>query len=158
MFSRDTVVSEIVNVHCQCRFRFPVSGCCYCTGWLPDDIFSACGVSFHFRYPQVFNWSGTHSVIAKKFLRPESTAEVADIIKDAHASGQQIRVVGNALSPNGIGLSDGDTMLSMVCCDKVLIFTRGYLRKGMCRVRSPAEISSTIPNDIYILHLSRCLT
>ncbi len=99
--------------------------------WLSDDIFSAGGVSFPFQYPQVFNWSGTHSVLAKQFLRPESTAEVEDIIKEAHASGQQIRVVGNALSPNGIGLSDGGTMLSMVYCDKVLVVIRGYLRKGM---------------------------
>ncbi len=100
--------------------------------WLSDNMILTGGVSFPFRYSQVSNWSGTHSVIAKQVLRPESTAEVEDIIREAHASGQRIRVFGNALSPNGFGLSDGGTMLSMVCCDKVLISNRrGDLRKGM---------------------------
>ncbi len=89
--------------------------------WLSDNMTLTGGVYFHFRYLQVFNWSGTHSVIAQQVLRPESTAEVEGIIRDAHSSGQRIRVFGNALSPNGFGLSDGDIMLSMVCCDKVLI-------------------------------------
>ncbi len=41
------------------------------------------------------------------------------ILREAHKSGKRIRVVGNALSPNGIGLSE-DTMLSLGQCDRVL--------------------------------------
>lgn len=41
------------------------------------------------------------------------------IISKAHSEGKRIRVVGNALSPNGIGLSE-DTMLSLGQCDRVL--------------------------------------
>lgn len=45
--------------------------------------------------------------------------QVEDIISKAHSEGKRIRVVGNALSPNGIGLSE-DTMLSLGQCDRVL--------------------------------------
>lgn len=41
------------------------------------------------------------------------------IVREAHESGKRIRVVGNALSPNGLGLSE-DTMLSLGQCDRVL--------------------------------------
>lgn len=41
------------------------------------------------------------------------------IIREAHKSSKRVRVVGNALSPNGIGLSE-DTMLSLGQCDRVL--------------------------------------
>ena len=41
------------------------------------------------------------------------------ILSEAHKSGKRIRVVGNALSPNGLGLSE-DTMLSLGQCDRVL--------------------------------------
>lgn len=50
-------------------------------------------------------------------LRPSH--QVESIISEAHKSGKRIRVVGNALSPNGIGLSE-DTMLSLGQCDRVL--------------------------------------
>ena len=48
-----------------------------------------------------------------------SAGQVEDIISKAHSEGKRIRVVGNALSPNGIGLSE-DTMLSLGQCDRVL--------------------------------------
>lgn len=41
------------------------------------------------------------------------------ILSEAHTAGKRIRVVGNALSPNGLGLSE-DTMLSLGQCDRVL--------------------------------------
>lgn len=41
------------------------------------------------------------------------------IIREAHNSGKRVRVVGNALSPNGLGLSE-DAMLSLGQCDRVL--------------------------------------
>lgn len=45
--------------------------------------------------------------------------QVEDIIREAHRERKKVRVVGNALSPNGIGLSE-DTMLSLGQCDRVL--------------------------------------
>jgi L-galactono-1,4-lactone dehydrogenase len=45
--------------------------------------------------------------------------QVELIVAAAHAAGQRIRVVGNALSPNGIGLSS-DTMLTLALCDKII--------------------------------------
>lgn len=41
------------------------------------------------------------------------------IVRDAHRDGRRVRVVGSALSPNGVGLSE-DTMLSIGHCDRVL--------------------------------------
>lgn len=45
--------------------------------------------------------------------------QVEDIVSKAHSEGKRIRVVGNALSPNGIGLSEG-AMISLGQCDRVL--------------------------------------
>lgn len=45
--------------------------------------------------------------------------QVEHIISEAHNSGKRIRVAGNALSPNGIGLSE-DTMLTLGQCNRVL--------------------------------------
>ena len=45
--------------------------------------------------------------------------QVEDIIREAQQQQKRVRVVGNALSPNGIGLSE-DTMLSLGQCDRVL--------------------------------------
>ncbi len=41
------------------------------------------------------------------------------IVAAAHEAGEKLRVVGSALSPNGIGLSD-EGMLSMALLDNVL--------------------------------------
>lgn len=45
--------------------------------------------------------------------------QVECIISKAHREGKRIRVVGNALSPNGLGLSE-DTMLSLGQCDRII--------------------------------------
>ncbi|CAM9162976.1 unnamed protein product [Discosporangium mesarthrocarpum] len=70
-------------------------------------------------YEVVENWSSTHSVKTKSYLQPDSLQEVEQIISKAHEEGQRVRVVGNALSPSGLGLSK-DTMLSVGLCDRVL--------------------------------------
>eukprot|EP00611_Tribonema_gayanum_P025442 TRINITY_DN5785_c0_g1_i1.p1 TRINITY_DN5785_c0_g1~~TRINITY_DN5785_c0_g1_i1.p1 ORF type:complete len:585 (+),score=155.44 TRINITY_DN5785_c0_g1_i1:226-1755(+) len=67
----------------------------------------------------VENWSSTHKVTTKLYLKPESTEEVEQIIAGAHKADTKVRVVGNALSPNAIGLST-ETMLTLALCDKVL--------------------------------------
>ena len=67
---------------------------------------------------EVCNWSMTHSATAKQYFQPESPEEVQRLLETMHAAGQRVRVVGSALSPNGIGLSD-QAMLNMAQCDRV---------------------------------------
>ena len=55
---------------------------------------------------EVTNWSMTHSVTAKRMFQPESPEEVQRLLEACDAAGQRVRVVGSAISPNGIGLSD----------------------------------------------------
>jgi len=69
---------------------------------------------------EVFNWSMTHSVTAKRYFQPESPEEVQRLLEACDAAGQRVRVVGSAISPNGIGLSD-QAMLNMAQCDRMLI-------------------------------------
>eukprot|EP00904_Undaria_pinnatifida_P005032 jgi/Undpi1/1659/HiC_scaffold_11.g05049.m1 len=68
---------------------------------------------------EIQNWSSTHSVTTRAYLQPDSVEKVEDIVSKAHSEGKRIRVVGNALSPNGIGLSEG-AMISLGQCDRVL--------------------------------------
>lgn len=44
--------------------------------------------------------------------------QVEQIVQRAHRDGKRLRVVGSALSPNGLGLSE-DTMISLAQCDRV---------------------------------------
>ena len=68
---------------------------------------------------EVFNWSMTHSVTAKRYFQPESPEEVQRLLEACDAAGQRVRVVGSAISPNGIGLSD-QAMLNMAQCNRML--------------------------------------
>ena len=68
----------------------------------------------------VVNWSNTHSAKPKRFFLPESEAEVEAFIRAAHDSGQKLRVVGSALSPNGLALSDREGMIGMSLLDKII--------------------------------------
>ena len=67
----------------------------------------------------VENWSSTHSASPVAHFQPESTQAVEKIVALMHEAGARLRVVGSALSPNGIGLSD-EAMLTMAQCDAVL--------------------------------------
>ena len=67
----------------------------------------------------VENWSATHSASPVAYFSPETAAGVQHILALMHEAGQRLRVVGSALSPNGIGLSD-ENMLNMVQLDKVV--------------------------------------
>ncbi|EGD82570.1 galactonolactone dehydrogenase [Salpingoeca rosetta] len=68
---------------------------------------------------EVVNWSGTHTAWPRVFVEPNSLGEVEDALARAHATGQRLRVVGSAISPNGLAFSD-EGMLSMVNCNRVL--------------------------------------
>ena len=57
----------------------------------------------------VENWSGTHSASPKVHFSPDSPEAVQAILSAMHEAGRRLRVVGSALSPNGLGLSDEGT-------------------------------------------------
>jgi hypothetical protein len=65
------------------------------------------------------NWSGTHSASTPIFHEPETVTELERVIAECHAVGARVRVVGSAISPNGIGLST-EGMVSIACCDRIL--------------------------------------
>eukprot|EP00752_Nemacystus_decipiens_P007727 g6908.t2 len=89
---------------------------------------------------EIENWSSTHSVKTKAYLQPESAEEVEHILNGAHKSGKRIRVVGNALSPNGLGLSE-DTMLSLGQCDRVLHVDE---EQGTVTVQAGARVQQVV--------------
>ena len=62
----------------------------------------------------VENWSGTHSASPSAYFQPETPAAVQRVVDLMGAARRRLRVVGSALSPNGMGLSD-DGMLNMAC-------------------------------------------
>lgn len=55
----------------------------------------------------------------RSFFQPETMAELESTVAACHRSGQSIRVVGSALSPNGISFNE-DGMLSMALLDKII--------------------------------------
>ena len=67
----------------------------------------------------VTNWSGTHSASPSAYFTPDSLPMVERIVQLMSDAKRKLRVVGSALSPNGLGLSD-DAMLNMALCDKIL--------------------------------------
>ena len=67
----------------------------------------------------VVNWSATHTVETKKLHQPETLAELEALVACAHADGRKLRVLGSAISPNGIGFSSGE-MVTLSLYDRVL--------------------------------------
>ena len=67
----------------------------------------------------IVNWSGTHGCTPVKLHEPETVEEVETLVRKCHEQGRRLRPVGNALSPNGIALSD-DEMVSLSMMDKVV--------------------------------------
>jgi L-galactono-1,4-lactone dehydrogenase len=67
----------------------------------------------------VENWSSTHSARPRAYFQPDSPQGVQRILSAMSEAGQRLRVVGSALSPNGIGLSD-EGMLNMAMCGEIL--------------------------------------
>jgi hypothetical protein len=52
---------------------------------------------------EVINWSSTHSV-STKLHQAESVEQIEELVREYHSSKTKLRVVGSALSPNGLGL------------------------------------------------------
>uniref|UniRef100_A0A1D1ZQN5 FAD-binding PCMH-type domain-containing protein n=1 Tax=Auxenochlorella protothecoides TaxID=3075 RepID=A0A1D1ZQN5_AUXPR len=65
------------------------------------------------------NWSGTHTVVAHRLYEPESLKDLENIMNLAHKGGSRLRVVGSALSPNGMAFSE-EGMLSLAHMDAIL--------------------------------------
>lgn len=88
------------------------------------------------------NWSGTREVHPRRLYQPETLQELEGIVAKHHETGQKLRPVGSALSPNGLGFGDeGD---DMVCCslmDSVLSVDRV---NGRATVRAGARISDVV--------------
>jgi len=70
---------------------------------------------------KIINWSGTHSITLpnSKYHEPQSPSELKTIVHNAYTSGQHIRPVGSALSPNGIAF-DSRGMICLSHLDQIL--------------------------------------
>jgi L-galactono-1,4-lactone dehydrogenase len=88
----------------------------------------------------ITNWSGTHSVTTNRFYQVESTEQLEQLIAKAHEVGQKIRVVGSALSPNGLGLSKTG-MVNLGLCDKVLAVDR---ERAQVTVQAGARVAQVV--------------
>lgn len=73
------------------------------------DFDEKCGV--HYETGQEFtNWSSTVSCVPLRVYEPKSAQEVVRVLKTHHDIRRKIRPIGQALSPNGLGMSDQDVM------------------------------------------------
>ena len=99
-------------------------------------------------------------------MTPESEKEIEKLVKECHARGQKLRVVGSGLSPNGISFTN-QTMLNMSLMDKILhvdsekrqVLTNtmikreksalGYYRVGSASVRSSGRDSGRSHSAIW---------
>merc|ERR1712153_171007 len=88
----------------------------------------------------ITNWSGTHDVSTRWYREPESIQELVQIVKAAHDQRRQIRPVGSALSPNGIGFSE-EGMINMVQCDEVV---KVDVEKQQVTVLAGARVSQVV--------------
>lgn len=57
---------------------------------------------------EFLNWSATHSSRPRSVFVPSSEDEVERIVQEHHEQGAKLRVIGSALSPNGIAFGEGE--------------------------------------------------
>lgn len=67
----------------------------------------------------IFTHTHAHTLACRRYFFPQTEQEVEAFVRLANEAGQKLRVVGSALSPNGLGMSN-EGMLSMGLLDKVL--------------------------------------
>lgn len=87
--------------------------------------------------------SNTHEVSTKKFYQPETILALEKLVAWAHSTGQKIRPVGNACSPNGIGF-DQAGMVNLALCDKVHSATCYLCASALHPLHSDSRGSSSI--------------
>ena len=56
------------------------------------------------------NWSSTVSCAPRRVYEPKSAQEVVRVLKTHHDEHKKIRPIGQALSPNGLGMSGNDVI------------------------------------------------
>ena len=88
----------------------------------------------------IVNWSATHEVETKKLHQPETIAELEALVASAHAAGRKLRVLGSAISPNGIGFSS-DEMVTLSLCDKVMSVDR---ERAQVTVEAGTRVSQVV--------------
>ena len=89
---------------------------------------------------EIVNWSATHAARPQRYVEPATLAELEAAVAAAHASGQRLRPVGAAISPNGLGLSD-EGMLSLSQLDEVLWVDR---EARLVRVQAGARVQQVV--------------
>ena len=88
----------------------------------------------------ILNWSATHSVETKRLHQPESLAELEALVRGAASRRRKLRVLGSALSPNGIGFSR-DEMVTLSLCDRVLSVDA---ERGQVTVEAGARVHQVV--------------
>lgn len=89
----------------------------------------------------VTNWSGTHSATTQRYYEPSTAAELQELVRRLHKEGRRARPVGQALSPNGLGMSS-EGMISVARLDRVLevdLCKKTITVEAGCRVRDVLE-------------------
>jgi len=88
----------------------------------------------------VENWSSTHQANPRFYFQPDGPQAVQRILSALHQLGQRVRVVGSALSPNGLGLSD-EAMLNMAQCAEIVSVDPARLQ---VTVQAGARVSEVV--------------
>lgn len=105
------------------------------------DFDEECGV--HFETGQEFtNWSSTVSCVPLRVYEPKSAQEVVRVLKTHHDSRRKIRPIGQALSPNGLGMSNND-VISLSAIDYVEV----NKESSLVTVGAGAKVS-TVLNEL----------
>ena len=91
---------------------------------------------------KIINWSGTHSVTLpnSNYHEPQSPSELHTIVQNAYHTGQHIRPVGSALSPNGIAF-DSRGMVSLSHLDQILDINKSNMT---VTVQAGARVSQVL--------------
>ena len=85
-----------------------------------DSISSQMHVNYETNQ-MITNWSSTHTCHPSRIYYPTTAEDVQTVLKEYHTKKKKIRVIGTALSPNGIGMSDtkDDSLLSVAYLDDI---------------------------------------
>ena len=92
----------------------------------------------------------------RRFFQPESEMEVESFVRQATKARQQLRAVGSALSPNGLGLSNEGT-LSMALMDRILKVDKEKKQVRAERTAWPDNLQNTVTSLSLVSELNSCL-
>ena len=102
------------------------------------DFDEECGV--HYETGQQFmNWSSTVSCLPERVYEPKNAQEVVRVLKAHHDSKMKIRPIGQALSPNGLGMSNND-VISLSAIDYVEVDKK----RSLVTVGAGAKVSTVL--------------